>query len=99
MLALIRESTADYDFVVLDSSLLLYIAERRVLARQVEGVVLVVQGGAPPLANSSSARRHMPSTRAHIVGVVLNNIDVCADDDCSAIIAKTTAAPTVRLQR
>ncbi|HLE80225.1 MAG TPA: CpsD/CapB family tyrosine-protein kinase, partial [Dehalococcoidia bacterium] len=80
MRLLIREVVGEYDFVVLDSPPLLNVADSRVLATLVEGVVLVVKGGATPRELVQRAQSNIRDVGAHVIGVVLNNLDVRADD-------------------
>jgi len=80
MRTLIREAKADYNFVVLDSPPLLNVADSRILATLVEGVVFVVQGGATPRELVQRAQSHARDVGANVIGVVLNNLDVRADD-------------------
>jgi capsular exopolysaccharide synthesis family protein len=80
MRTLVREATADYNFVVLDSPPLLYLADSRILAALVEGVVLVVKGGITPREQVQRAQLLVHDVGASIIGVVLNNLDVSATD-------------------
>jgi succinoglycan biosynthesis transport protein ExoP len=80
MRELIRQATAEYDTVVLDSPPLLNVADGRVLATQVEGVVLVVKGNATPRELAQRAQGYARDVGANIIGVVLNNIDVRQGD-------------------
>jgi capsular exopolysaccharide synthesis family protein len=80
MRTLVREATADYNFVVLDSPPLLYVADSRILATLVEGVLLVVQVGATPCDLVQRAQFQLRDVGANVIGVVLNKLDVRADD-------------------
>lgn len=80
MRTLIREAMAEYNFVLLDSPPLLNVADARILATLVEGVVLVVQGGATPRELAQRAQFHARDVGANVIGVVLNNLNVRADD-------------------
>ncbi|MFQ5926343.1 MAG: GumC family protein [Terriglobia bacterium] len=80
MRTLVREAIANYQFVLLDSPPLLNVADARILAILVEGVVLVVQGGATPRELAQRAQFHARDVGANVIGVVLNNLDVHADD-------------------
>lgn len=48
MRTLLREALKEYAFAIVDSPPLLSVADSRILATLVEGVVLVVQGGGHP---------------------------------------------------
>ncbi len=81
MRTLLAETRREYQFVVVDSPPLLNVADSRVLATLVAGVILVVKGGATP---RELAKRALVNTRdvgANLIGVVLNNLDVRAGDD------------------
>ncbi|MDA2912722.1 polysaccharide biosynthesis tyrosine autokinase [Acidobacteriia bacterium AH_259_A11_L15] len=80
MRTLIREAMAVYKFTVLDSPPLLGVADSRILATLVEGIVLVVQGGATPRELVQRAQSHARDVDANVIGVVLNNLDVRSDD-------------------
>jgi len=80
MSRLVREAMADYNFVVLDSAPVLNVADSRILARQVEGMVLVVKGGATPRELVQRAEYHARDVGGHVIGVVLNNLDIRAGD-------------------
>ena len=80
MRTLVHEAAAEYDSVVLDSPPLLSVADARILATLVEGVILVVHGGTTPYELAQRAQAHARDVGAHVIGVVLNNLDVRADD-------------------
>ena len=80
MRLLLRQALADYAVVVLDSPPLLNVADSRILASLVEGLVLVVQGGATPRELVLRARTTAREVGAHVIGVVLNNLNLQADD-------------------
>lgn len=80
MRALVREAMADYSFVLVDSPPLLNVADARILATLVEGLVMVVKGGATPRELVQRAQVSLRDVGAHLIGVVLNNLDVQADD-------------------
>ncbi|MFQ5777054.1 MAG: GumC family protein [Terriglobia bacterium] len=77
---LIQMAMADYNFVLLDSPPLLSVADSRVLATLVEGVVLVVQGGSTPRRSIQRAQRLAVEVGATLLGAVLNNVDTRTDD-------------------
>jgi len=80
MRLLLRQALADYAVVLLDSPPLLNVADSRILASLVEGLVLVVQGGATPRELVRRARTTAREVGAHVIGVVLNNLNLQADD-------------------
>lgn len=81
MRALLEEAKAEYHFVVVDSPPLLNVADSRILATLVEGVVLVVRGGVTPRELAQRAQAYARDVGANLIGVVLNNLDVRGSDD------------------
>ncbi len=81
MRALLEEAKAEYHFVVVDSPPLLNVADSRILATLVEGVVLVVRGGVTPRELAQRAQAYARDVGANLIGVVLNNLDVHGSDD------------------
>ena len=80
MRTLLHEAVGDYAFVVLDSPPVLNVADSRILATLVEGLVLVVKGGVTPREIAQRAQSYAHDVGAHVIGVVLNNLDVHAHD-------------------
>ena len=76
MRKLFEEALAEYRFVVVDSPPLLNVADSRILATLVEGVVLVVKGGATPRELALRAQGYAMDVGARVIGVVLNNVDL-----------------------
>jgi capsular exopolysaccharide synthesis family protein len=76
MQTLIREAMAEYQFVLIDAPPLLNVADGRILATMVEGAILVVKGGVTPLELAQRAQLHVRDVGAHLIGVVLNDVDL-----------------------
>lgn len=76
MKRLIKEALEEYKFVVVDSPPLLNVADSRILATLVEGVVLVIKGGETPRELARRAHAYAVDVGARVIGVVLNNIDL-----------------------
>jgi len=76
MQLLIREAMAEYPFVLVDAPPLLNVADGRILATMVEGAILVVRGGFTPRELAQQAQMHIRDVGAHLIGVVLNDVDV-----------------------
>jgi capsular exopolysaccharide synthesis family protein len=76
MQTLIREAMAEYQFVLVDAPPLLNVADGRILATMVEGAILVVKGGFTPRELAHQAQLHIRDVGAHLIGVVLNDVDV-----------------------
>lgn len=76
MQQLIQEALEEYKFVVVDSAPLLNVADSRILATLVEGVVLVVKGGQTGRDLVQRAQAHVTDVGARVIGAVLNNVDL-----------------------
>jgi polysaccharide biosynthesis transport protein len=76
MQMLIRETMAEYQFVLIDAPPLLNVADGRILVTMVEGAVLVVKGGFTPRELVQQAQLHVRDVGAHLIGVVLNDVNV-----------------------
>jgi Mrp family chromosome partitioning ATPase len=74
------EALTEYQFVLLDSPPVLNVADRRILASLMEGVVLVVKGGATPRDLIQRANAHARDVGGNVIGVDLNNLDVRSED-------------------
>ncbi len=81
MRTLLREASQEYQFVLVDSPPLLNVADSRILASLVDGVVLVVRGGTTPRELAIRAHAYARDVGAHMIGVVLNNLDLRKGDD------------------
>ena len=75
MSKLLEEAGKEYTFVVVDSPPLLNVADGRILARMVDGVILVVKSGATPQILVQRAESYIRGAGAKITGVVLNNFN------------------------
>ena len=71
----IEEASQKFDYVVLDSPPVLHVTDARILAPQVEVVVLVAHGGVTPHEAVKHARDHLRQANANLIGLVLNNVD------------------------
>ena len=76
---LIRQAMAEYHFVLVDSPPLLNLADGRILTRMVEGAILVVKGGGTPRELVYRAQLSVRDVGAHVIGVVLNDVDLHQD--------------------
>jgi polysaccharide biosynthesis transport protein len=79
MQMLIREAMTKYQFVLIDAPPLLNVADGRILATMVEGAILVVKGGVTPSELAQRAQLHVRDVGAHLIGVVLNDVDIRQD--------------------
>ena len=76
MQMLIRDAMAEYQFVLVDAPPLLNVADGRILATMVEAAILVVKGGGTPRELAHQAQLHVRDVGAHLIGVVLNDVDL-----------------------
>jgi capsular exopolysaccharide synthesis family protein len=73
-----EEASQKYDYVVLDSPPVLHVTDARILATQVEAVILVSHGAVTPREAVKHARDHLQQANGNLIGVVLNNVDFSA---------------------
>jgi tyrosine-protein kinase Etk/Wzc len=64
-----------YDFVLFDTAPLLAVSDAVVMARRVDGVLLVVRGGRTSRGSLQNGVDVLSQTGARILGVVLNDVD------------------------
>ncbi len=76
MRAALDQLRHDYDFVLLDAPPVLPVTDAVVVGRESEGVVLVVKGQDTPRELVRRARDHLQQAGAHLLGVVVNNVDL-----------------------
>ena len=72
--AFLGSAKSEYAFVILDSSPLLTLADSRILASLVDGVLLVAKSGATPREQIRQSQSGIRSAGANLIGVVLNNV-------------------------
>jgi polysaccharide biosynthesis transport protein len=76
MMELINSAKERYNFIVLDSAPMLALADSRILAPMVSGVLLVVSSGTIPREQVLHAQKGILSVGANLLGVVLNRVDL-----------------------
>jgi capsular exopolysaccharide synthesis family protein len=76
MEALVRSAKAKYEFVVLDSAPLLAVADSRILAPLVSGVVLVAKTGITRRDEILHAESSIRNIGANLSGIILNCVDL-----------------------
>jgi len=64
-----------FDHILIDSPPLLAVTDARILATLVDGVVLVIKGGATTKEAVGRSKRLLRDVRARILGTMLNNVD------------------------
>lgn len=79
MRTLLREAAKEYKFVVLDSPPMLNLADSRILATLVDGVILVVGGGSTPRELVQRAYLSAVDAGSHVLGAAINFADVRND--------------------
>jgi polysaccharide biosynthesis transport protein len=73
--AVLRELEARFDLVILDSPPLQPVTDAVVLAKEVDGVILVVRAGKTQREEIKRSARQLRSVGGSIIGVVLNEFD------------------------
>lgn len=66
----------EYEFVLIDSPPVVPVTDGVVLSREADAVVLVVKGHDTPLELVRRARDHLGVANAHLIGAVINNVDL-----------------------
>ena len=74
--ALIRSAIAEYKFIILDSSPMLALADSRILAPLVNGVLLVAKCGITSREHLQHAQSGIRGVDGNLIGVVLNSVDI-----------------------
>ena len=64
-----------FHYLLLDSPPVLHVADARILAAQVEAVILVAHGGVTPRELVNHAKMQLLQVNANVIGVALNNVD------------------------
>lgn len=77
---LLRSLDEHFDYVLIDSPPVLPVTDSVILSRIVDGVVLVVKGGATPKKVVFDAKKRLSSVGAQILGVVLNDVNILGGD-------------------
>jgi len=77
---LIRQARTHYDVVIVDSPILLHMADSRVLSCYVDAVVLVVKSGFTPKKLVKQALSGVRKVPERLVGVVLNQVDFSSEE-------------------
>jgi len=73
--AFLEQAQKKFDYVVLDSPPVLHVADARILAAQVEAVILVAHGAVTPREAVKHAKQHLQQVNGNLIGLVLNNVD------------------------
>jgi polysaccharide biosynthesis transport protein len=73
---LVRSAREQYEFLILDSAPMLALADSRILARLVNGVLLVVKNAMIPREQVKQALFGIHSVGGNVIGVALNRVDI-----------------------
>jgi len=94
MSALVESAREQFEYVVLDSAPMLALADSRILASLVGGVLLVVKSGTIPREQVLDAQTSIGNVGANLIGVVLNRVDLatCGYYDYSSYASATSLA-------
>jgi polysaccharide biosynthesis transport protein len=66
--------------IIIDSPPVLSVTDARILGTMADGVVLVIKGGSTPKEAVRRTKRLLQEVHAHVVGTLLNNVDVHSAD-------------------
>ena len=80
MATIIDELAGRFDYVIFDSPPVLPVADSVILSRYVDGVVMVVKGGATPRRVVRDAKDRLAGVGARMLGAILNDIDVTSGE-------------------
>jgi len=79
MKELVAELREKYDVVLFDTPPIIGVSDSSLLAREMDGILLIVQHRKYPRAVSKRARDLLDNAGATLVGVVLNNVNISRD--------------------
>ena len=74
----VEQSEKKFDYILLDSPPVLHVSDARILATQVEAVILVVHSGVVSREAVNDAKQQLLRVNGNIIGVALNNVDLAA---------------------
>ena len=77
--SLVKDLKGRYDMVFFDAPPIIGVSDASVLAREVDGVMLLIQHRKYPKALSMRAKGMLTNMGANVLGVVLNNINISKD--------------------
>ncbi len=79
MRELLEAAARDFDLVLCDSPPVLSVSDAVALSAQCDGVILVVRVGGPSTAAVRRAAEQIDAVKGHILGVLLNGVDMRRD--------------------
>ena len=77
--SLIEEMKEKYDLIIFDSPPLLSVTDSKILANKCDATVLVVNTGRSEKESVTKARDALVTSKAFIMGVVMNNYEISKD--------------------
>jgi capsular exopolysaccharide synthesis family protein len=80
MVGMFSELRRQFDFIVMDSPPTITVADSMILAAHADGVMLVIHGGVTTRESLRQAHKLLSGVNAHMLGVVLNNVDIRSAD-------------------
>ena len=78
MTELLGELSAQFDYVLIDTPPIMPVTDAAVMANKVDGVIMLLESGAVAPQAAVEAKTRLEQAGAHILGVVLNKVDVAA---------------------
>lgn len=80
MKCLIEEASEQFDIVLIDTPPIIAVTDAAIIARQVDGVILVIASGEVKKEYAQRAKELLDKVGAKILGAVLNKVDVKASE-------------------
>ncbi|MFT9849098.1 CpsD/CapB family tyrosine-protein kinase [Aneurinibacillus sp. REN35] len=81
MRAALEELQTHFDFIILDTPPTLAVADSTILARMVDGCILVVNSGKTNRDMAKKAKQQLENAHARLLGIVLNNKKAKKNED------------------
>lgn len=78
MTELLGELKARFDYVLIDTPPIMPVTDAAVLASRMDGVIMLLESGAVSPQAAKEAKTRLEQAGAHILGAVLNKVDVAA---------------------
>jgi len=90
MASLVKEFAQTYDFVIFDTPPLLGTADASVIGSMADGMLLVVRPGVVDSTNAKAAKEFLAQSGQHVLGMVLNGVDMRHEPDNYLYAASST---------
>jgi capsular exopolysaccharide synthesis family protein len=79
MEALLEELKGKFDIIIFDAPPVLAVADAQILSNKCDGTILVISAGATRKESALKAKNVLQTSRANLIGTVLNNFKVGKD--------------------